>query len=158
MRYLIAYLLQSFSEADFLSTHKDILDSISSLLSNKRIHNMLSELGTFFQPIPFFSEIPPPDNTKFEPTHLVNTSDTLLEALLIMIRSEAPRALVVDAQDKLTRIITQSRVVSLLCTMLDSIPSADKTLKELNLGFCHVFSVEESSSAYSAFKLMIEKV
>jgi len=141
IRYLIAYLLHCFSEADFINTSKSIQDSISGLFSNKRIREMLSEL----------------DNNKYEPTHLVNKSETLLGALLIMIRSEAPRALVVDAEDKLSRVITQSRVVSLLSTMLDSIPSAEKTLKELGLGFCHVFSVEESSSAYNAFKLMIDK-
>src|SRR4051812_28347574 len=40
--------------------------------------------------------------------------------------------------------------------MVDQLPKAEKTLNQLNLGFRKVYTVNESQTAYQAFKTMID--
>lgn len=75
-----------------------------------------------------------------------------------MLQNKVHRVFVVDEEGKLTRLITQSRVLHLLWTMQESIPIVQKTLRELGIGMKRALAVKQDLSAFRAFKLMFEQV
>jgi len=74
-----------------------------------------------------------------------------------MVDHRAHRILVIDSDDKLCNVITQSRIVNCLLPSLEFIPKASKSLKELNIGFKEVVTISQKEMSYKAFKLMKEK-
>jgi len=74
-----------------------------------------------------------------------------------MVANHAHRILISNDQGKLTNVITQSRVVNYLLPSLESPSKANKSLKELKIGFKDVVSINKKAMAFHAFKLMKEK-
>jgi len=92
-----------------------------------------------------------------DPVYTVEEGTNILEAIKILVQSRAHRVVVVDRKNgKLTGLITQSRLLEFLGTMLNSIKEADNTIKKLDLGVNQVITIHENKIAVSAFKLMKE--
>lgn len=98
-----------------------------------------------------------PEVGKLEPPVLVQPSQPLSDALEKIVTTRTQRVIVVDAEGKLQNVITQSRIVAILGTVLETIPTASKTLQELNLGLKSVLCVPHNISTFQAFKFMKEK-
>jgi len=75
----------------------------------------------------------------------------------LMVETSAHRILVFDEEKKPFGIITQSRVVKCISLLEETIPYGKQTLRELNLGFKTVISIQGSQLAWDAFKLMIDQ-
>ncbi len=83
----------------------------------------------------------------------------MINVVKLMINSKAHRVVIQDENGHPLNLITQSRIVDLLSCVVDSIPNASKTVKELKLGVNkEVISVDQSATARKAFELMREKV
>lgn len=93
-----------------------------------------------------------------EPVIEVRETQPLRDAVQLLVKNHASRLLVVDSMGNLSNVITCSRLLHLFTTMIDSIPYAQKTLKELNLGFKAVFTVRDNVAAYFAFQYLRDKV
>jgi len=92
-----------------------------------------------------------------EPIVEIPTDIDLLEAVNLMVETSAHRILVFDEEKKPYSIITQSRVVKCISLLEETIPYGKQTLRELNLGFKTVISIQDSQLAWDAFKLMIDQ-
>lgn len=68
------------------------------------------------------------------------------------------RAIVVDANQKPSNVITESRLLKIASVLLDVLPITKKTLKELNIGTKNVITIEASKNTRDAFQLIKEKV
>jgi len=145
----ITHILQSiishFSEADFKD---DIWSRIRFLLFNPKKGSLYSKTLAELE-----GEI---DFTR-DPAHTISEDVTLLEAVQIMVRTQCHRVVVMNSSGDIVNIITQSRIVQLLATMADILPSTDKSLEELGISLKgNVMSVRGSETAYVAFKRMFE--
>jgi CBS domain-containing protein len=92
-----------------------------------------------------------------EPIVEINATASILDAAKAMIEKKVHRIVVVDEKHKPVNMITLSRVIKLASVLLDSIPQASKTLRELALGCQGVISVQHNSHVRAAFELMKEK-
>jgi len=92
-----------------------------------------------------------------DPVHIISENESLYNAVQSMVHHRAHRILVIDSDDKLCNVITQSRVVNCLLPSLEFIPKASKSLKELNIGFKEVVTISQKEMSYKAFKLMKDK-
>jgi len=92
-----------------------------------------------------------------DPVHLVKEGADILEAVRIFVTARAHRVVVVNPNQQLVGLITQSRILQFVETVLNLIKESDCSLKELNFGFKDVCSINEHQMAISAFKLMREK-
>jgi len=142
-----------FSMFDFLNILLHSVDEkeLTSLKDNE-VLPFLQKKQFAAKPLSSFSEV-----GKSEPVVVVKGKEPLLKAVQEMLRTKAHRVLVVDDSGQLINMITQSRVVALLSTMLDSVPDPTKTLQELNLGFKEVLCVPATVTAFQAFKFIADK-
>jgi signal-transduction protein with cAMP-binding, CBS, and nucleotidyltransferase domain len=93
-----------------------------------------------------------------EPLLVVKGTDPLLKAITLMITKKGHRVLVVNEEGHLINLITQTRFLGLLSTVLDTIEESKKSIKELGLGFKKVLTVPRTISAFQAFKFLRDNV
>ncbi|KAL6079627.1 hypothetical protein QOT17_000738 [Balamuthia mandrillaris] len=94
-----------------------------------------------------------------DPLVTTTTDSTIWDVLLKMVSERAHRVVVYDPanDNRLCNVITQSRVLKLISCMMDAIPKAKQTLRQLNLGFKKVYTISEDEKTYKAFQQMHEK-
>jgi len=137
MRAVLNLIVNNFTEAQ-LSTMKEA--NFEAALNERALGTKkLSELQNL---------------GNLDPVYLVSTDDSLRRALEIMVQTKTHRVVVVDEKEVPLALVTQSRLVALLGTMMDRIPSADKTIEELRLGFKKVFYVPQDVTTLTAFRYM----
>jgi len=141
----------AFSMKDFMNILVSSVDE-KELQSATDLKSLLEQKGIASKRITEFSEV-----GKLEPMYTINSNEPLLKAIEIMVNTRAHRVIVVNESGQLVNIITQSRVVAILSTLLDTIPGATKSLKELNLGLKPVITLPKDLTAFQAFKQLRDK-
>jgi len=87
----------------------------------------------------------------------VPVSATLLEAVNQMAANHVQRIPIVNKDNLITNLLTQSAVIDYLAKHVDQLgPAVQKTLKELHFEKKPVISIDHSKLAIDAFKLMAE--
>jgi len=94
------------------------------------------------------------DLGKLDPAYLVGANEPLRRAMEIMIQTKTHRVVVVDDNDVPITLITQSRLVALFGTMIDSIPTADRLLSDLRVGFKKVSFVPQNITTLVALRYL----
>jgi CBS domain-containing protein len=87
----------------------------------------------------------------------VRNSATLLDVINVFVNHNVHRVIVTNANSQPVNIISQSRVMLLLRTLMDSIPKCKETVQDLGLLSRQIVSISEAKTAYEAFQLMKEK-
>lgn len=85
-----------------------------------------------------------------DPLIIVEDSATALKAAQDMKARNGHRAIVVDANQKPSNVITESRLLKIASVLLDVLPITKKTLKELNIGTKNVITIEASKNTRDA--------
>jgi 5'-AMP-activated protein kinase, regulatory gamma subunit len=143
----------SFSMKDFMNILVSRFDEKElQMVSEQEFKSLLEKKGIANKRLTEFEEI-----GKLEPTFTVMANEPLLKAVEIMVNTRAQRVIVLNDSGQLVNVITQSRVVAILTTMLDTIPDASKTLQELKLGFKPLITLPNTLSTFQAFKLLRDK-
>jgi len=142
MADLVSYFVSHFSDQDFKT------DFWTTLTNFFYLPEYCEEMGK--KPL---SEILP--KAVLEPMPLVNEDHTVLEAVKLMLDQNAHRALVQDNSGNMISIITQSRIIQLIASLVDEVPSCKRSIRELGLGFKKVLAVREDQIVYKAFRSMV---
>jgi len=145
MTDLMAYFLKFFQDSDFKS---DFWNKLSHWMGDTKVHSAGQKK---------LSVIEDSADYELDPVFTVTETDPLLAAVKLMLQKKSHRILVFNSKGELSNLITQSRVVQFIPTMLESIPKASKTIQELGIGYKNVVTINDDEVAYKAFKLMIEK-
>jgi len=141
MKDVMNILVTSFKEEDL----KDLKDK-------KNIMDLFASKGLLNRPLQDFPEI-----GQLEQTFSVRFDEPIINAVKTMVDTRAQRLLVLDSEGRVINIITQSRVVAILSSLLDSFPEANSSLKELGIGMKDVITLPDDISAFQAFKIMRDK-
>jgi len=141
----------SFSMMDFINILCSEIDEkeLQSINSGNAFSEFLKKKEFTDRPLKAFPSI-----GQNEPLLIINGSEPLLKAVMLMITKKGHRVLVVNDEGKLINLITQTRVLGLLSTALDSVEEAQKSLQELSLGFRKVLCVPKNTSAFQGFKFL----
>jgi len=87
----------------------------------------------------------------------VPIGSSLLDAVNKMATNHVQRIPIVDKDNNITNLLTQSAVIDYLAKHIDQLgPAIQKTLKELHFEKKPVISIDHNKSAIEAFKLMAE--
>jgi CBS domain-containing protein len=141
MKDFMNFLVSRIDEKDFESLQQGQLFNLlrDKGLATMQLSSVMKELG------------------RIDPAYTVHVNDSVEKAIDIMAKNNASRVLVVDDQGHLSNVITQFRVIAVITSILDTVRDADKTLKELNLGFKELTTIPDTITAYQAFKVLKEK-
>jgi len=95
------------------------------------------------------------DLAKKNPFISIEKGSCFIDALFLFCETRTRRMAIVDFDtDTVTNILTQSAVVSWLSKHVKLLPFAHDTVQDLKLGFKKVLTVDSTSNAIDAFKLM----
>jgi CBS domain-containing protein len=144
MMNILDYLLQVFNENDFKT---DYSHQFLQWLEGKPEKVAQEKLTVIEQKIDY----------KLDDAVTIDESASILDALKLSLDNKIHRVLVLNADGKLSNLITQSRIIQFVAVMLDNLPKTSKSLAELNLGVSPVLTISEDQTAFHAFKLMKEK-
>jgi len=139
---------------------QDFMNILVTECEEKEITDLKEEqFGDFLQKKQFVTKKLKqfPEIGQLEPVVTVRGSDPILKAAQLMVTRNVHRVIVLDDSGNIINLITQSRLVALLSTVLDTVPDGPKTLQELNLGFKQVISVRDNTTAFQAFKVIRDK-
>jgi CBS domain-containing protein len=143
--------ITTFSMMDFVNILTSQVDEkeMASITSGNEFAQWLKKKAFVEKPLSSFPSI-----GSLEPMLVVNGTDPLLKAVTLMITKKGHRVLVVNEEGQLINLITQTRVLGLLSTVLDTIEESKKSLKEHGLGFKKVLTVPRTLSAFQGFKFL----
>lgn len=97
------------------------------------------------------------DLSKRNKMYPVSASATLLEAVNKMATNHVQRIPIVNKDNHITNLLTQSAVIEYLAKHVDQLgPAIQKSLKELHFERKPVISIDHNKSAIEAFKLMAD--
>jgi len=139
--HFLSYFVRHFSSEELRHQSFSELEAKRSHL----LHNKITEV---------------PDLQALDTAHVIKEYQVILDAVKLMIDNKDParRVLVVDDNERLVTIITQSRMLEIIAGVLDSLPDpAHRTLREVNLHKKDVACVKKDQPAADAFSLMREK-
>eukprot|EP01116_Phalansterium_solitarium_P025671 TRINITY_DN9934_c0_g1_i1.p1 TRINITY_DN9934_c0_g1~~TRINITY_DN9934_c0_g1_i1.p1 ORF type:complete len:277 (+),score=64.76 TRINITY_DN9934_c0_g1_i1:85-915(+) len=90
-----------------------------------------------------------------DPMHTLPETATMLDALREMVAHQGHRVVILDEARKPVNMLTQFQMVEFIANMLDLVPAAATTVKDILVGSNPVVTVSEDSIAYDAFKSMV---
>jgi len=94
---------------------------------------------------------------KLDPVVLIDSTASLLDAIQVMVANKAHRVGVYNKESgAMVNLITQSRMLQYLNTILYHLPESERTLRDLKIGNTNVVCIEEDAMAINAFKCMKE--
>jgi CBS domain-containing protein len=145
LRHVISFMLKIFKEEDFgPSFYMNMMSWMTDAPHTLRADTFSkSPLSTVFKQVDMESD----------PLHVISGESTLLEAVKLMIDKKAHRIVVCDKDGKVSNLITQSRIISLLNLMEGPLDS----IENLKIGSTNVIRVTQKEVAFKAFKLIDEK-
>jgi CBS domain-containing protein len=91
-----------------------------------------------------------------EKMHTVQVGSSLRQVITIMLRTKVHRVLVVNRDSTLRSVVSQSRILEFLPSVLKENELVRKTLAELRFNYNSVKAVYTRDSVYKAFKLMLD--
>jgi CBS domain-containing protein len=147
MKDLVAYFVGHFEDRDFQTDFWSVLTNFFYVpdycdeIAKKPLSQLVGVIGSF----------------GLEPMVVINDEKTVLEAAKEMLQKNAHRVLIVDDSGYLSNMITQSRILQFVPSVLENSSKAQITLRELGLGFKKIYAVHEDQLAYKAFRTMINR-
>jgi len=141
---ILNHFLNNFEAENIRREVKHTYDFFSLIISKKHVNQeKASEIKELGELDPIFT------------VHEKNA--TFMDVAKTMTNHGSHRVLVVDEQGKLKNLITQSRAVQLLPFVMDALPMFKKSIKDLNIGFKEVYTVNEDDMSIAAFQKMRDK-
>jgi len=137
MKNLINIFLSKFNEDDFTDLQK--LECKKNELANKSLESLLENFKAY------------------DPPYFLPLGATLLDAVYLMDERTDSVIICDEKNMRIANVITQSKFIDIITTMLDFLPESLKSIRELNIGFKEVFTVGENSKIIEGFKLMNKK-
>jgi len=91
---------------------------------------------------------------ELEPLYKVNKHDSLRSVVETIVTTGTRRVLIVDKNDHLCSVVTQSRILDFLPSLMKTDRGANRKLKDLQLGSTDIKKIHMNEMAIKAFKLM----
>jgi len=147
LKHIVTYMLKMFDEEDFgPEFYMKILNWNSDAPHLQRAEQFSKAK---------LQEVMKKINLEIEKIHTMKEDDVLLDVVNKMVELSAHRIVIIDSQNQVCNLMTQSRIVSLIHAM--ELPKMETTIQQLNIGSKPVIQIQQSETAYCAFKLMSEK-
>jgi len=143
MLHILSYFLDVFKESDF---QLDMWRGIRQLINPKENQVTKLRIAEFLKRI----------DKSIDPVDWVDADLGVFQVIRRMVEKKLRRVLVVNSNGHLSNFVTEFRIVNLLGTVMDLIPSIDKSLEDLHIGTSPVITVRTNITAFAAFKTMRE--
>ena len=116
LMHFAQYLVSTYKKSDFVDSFWNYLLSIFKDNSSQFLRTTIDELqqNTFYT---------------LDPAFVLEDQETLLKAVELMVRSQTHRVLVVNNIGDVVNVITQSRILELLGSIIDCLPNNTKTIE-----------------------------